>query len=299
MIGEMRVSIGIDIGGTNIKGGLVRGRRILRKIEVGAGTGMVARITALIRRLISKQKVERIGIGCAGLVDPHRGVIHYSPNIDEFRNIPLAALIEEEFGIRCSILNDVNAFLLGEWLFGAGRGYQDLIGLTIGTGIGGAAIIGGRMLWGSGYLAGEFGHMVIDKKGPLCSCGRRGCLEIVASQTAIMRMARRYHLPLSDPEGVARLAKSGNKKALQIFDAIGHNLAIGIGNLIDIFDPEVVIVGGGIANAGAILFGPIRRYIRQEVMGYRYRRIRILPARLKKGASIIGAAHFDEQLLTP
>ena len=285
--------IGIDIGGTNIKVGLVRRGKVIKMISVPAGPDMVKRIIQAVDSIRSKRPVERIGIGCAGLVDPEKGLVYYSPNIEEFKDLPLARIIEDYFHIHTTILNDVNGFLYGEFRFGAGKGYNNLIGLTVGTGVGGAAIIEGQMLWGSGYMAGEFGHMVIKADGPLCSCGRRGCLEIMASQTRIIRMAKRCHLRMTDPRGVAFLARRGERRAMEIYDEIGRSLAIGIGNLINIFDPEVVIIGGGIAKAGPVLFGPIKRYLKGEVMGYRYRNFQIKKAKLDSAANLLGPAYFN------
>lgn len=293
----MRYTIGIDIGGTKIAGGLVKKDKIVRKAEIRAGKGIIDRIKGLVRRLLEDQKVLRIGIGCAGLVDPRKGIVYYSPNISEFKNTRLARIVEREFRTKTFILNDVNAFLLGEWLYGAGRGFKNLVGLTLGTGIGGAAIVDRKMLWGNHYMAGEFGHTVIDKNGPKCSCGKKGCLEIMAAQKAIVRLAKNAGFSKPDPKEIANLANKGSKKAIAIYDRVGYNLAIGIGNLINIFDPEAVIIGGGIANAGCVLFDPIKRYLKGQVMGYSHRELKILNPQLKGRANIIGAASFQKKFL--
>ena len=293
----MRYAIGIDIGGTKIAGGLVHKNRIVKRTEIAAGKGMVNRIKDLISRLLKTERPFRIGIGCAGLVDSKRGIVYYSPNILEFRNTRLARIIEHEFRIKTLILNDVNAFLLGEWLYGAGKGYKNLVGLTVGTGIGGAAVVDKRLLWGDRFMGGEFGHMVIDEDGPRCSCGKKGCLEIMAAQKAIIRMAKKRKLARTDPKGVAELAKKGNQRAIRIYDQIGYHLAVGIGNLVNIFAPEAVIIGGGIGNAGRILFDPIRRYVKKQVMGYEHRDLKILKTELGNRANIIGAGGFEKKFL--
>ncbi|MGB9721175.1 MAG: ROK family protein [bacterium] len=299
--------IGIDVGGTNIKAGLVRKGRVLSKTNrhTRAEDGSrkcIEVIKAVIKSYINEASA--IGIGIAGIIDSKKGIVRYSPNLKNWRNVELAKILKGEFKKPVKILNDVNAILLGEWVYGAGKGYKNIFLFTLGTGIGGAAICEDKLLFGAHGFAGEFGHIIIDFNGPKCLCGNYGCLERYVGSRYIVKLAKRrirvkmsslknYYKELS-PKIIADEAKKGDYVAKEVFKEIGYYIGIGVSSIINLFDPEIVIISGGIAGAGRILFEPIRKTVKQRILGAEYRRLKIIPAELGDDAGILGSAYFAQ-----
>jgi glucokinase len=295
--------IGLDIGGTNIKAGLVQNGRILdlRSLPTLA---FVSR-NSVVRQVMSAiepwaGQAKAIGIGSAGIIDSQSGIIKYSPNLGWF-DLPLARILTAEFRKPVRILNDVNAVLFGEWRFGSARGQDDVFLFTLGTGVGGAAICAGQMVFGANGFAGEFGHATINFRGPKCVCGGRGCLESYVGTKAILRRARqlmkRHPSRLNryaqlTPKTIADEAKKGDRVSREIFAEIGRYLGIGIGNLLNLFDPALIVISGGISRAGKVLFKPIHESIRKTTFGAGIRHYRIVPGKLGDKAGILGAAWF-------
>jgi glucokinase len=295
--------IGLDIGGTNIKAGLVRNGKIIERTRVPthAGSGperSIAQIKTAVRRFIDRGSA--VGIGIAGIIDSDRGIVKFSPNFCGWTDIKLGPLLSKEFKKKVKILNDVNAVLLGEWQYGAGKGHKNVFLFTLGTGVGGAAVCEGQMVFGANGFAGEFGHVVIDFKGPACACGGRGCLESYVGARRIVSMARKRlgkksplkHRRVLTPKMIADAAKKGDRCAREVFSEIGNYLGIAVGSMINLLDPEVIIVSGGIARAGKMLFDPLRDSAARCVVGAKYRAYKIVPARLGDDAGILGAAFF-------
>jgi len=289
--------IGIDVGGTNIKSGLVNRNLIIRRylIPTLTNSGLDATLNQIFNAVYKLGgDFSAIGIGIAGIIDSKNGIVRFSPNLKGWHNVKLAEILKKEFKKPVRILNDVNAILFGEWLFGAGRGYKNVFLFTLGTGVGGAMVCEGKMVFGYNGFAGEFGHMTIKFDGAKCLCGNYGCLERYVGARAIIKLAQRKmakydsslkKLPQLTPEIIAQEAKRGDKVARDVFSEIGEIIGIGISNIINFLDPEVVIVSGGIARAGRILFEPI-------ILGEKYRSFKILPGQLGDDAGILGAAHF-------
>ena len=298
--------IGIDIGGTNIKVALTFGDKMTRRKKMPslAAHGMkqsIAQVKSAIEPL--SKEARAIGIGIAGIIDSDTGTVRYSPNLRGWSNVPLARILQLEYGKRVRILNDVNAICLGEWKYGAARGHDNVFLFTLGTGLGGAAICEGKILFGANGFAGEFGHTTIDPNGPRCMCGHRGHLEryvgaryIVAR--AMRKMKKKKSLlaehPVLTPEIIARVARRGDPVACEVFAEVGYYIGIGVSNILALFDPDIVIISGGIARAGKILFDPIRKTVKSMVLGVEYRKFRILPAQLGDDAGILGAALFAQ-----
>ncbi len=296
--------VGVDVGGTNIKAALVKDGQIIRRIKLPtkARQGhkiVLARITSAIKPFVKQAK--GIGIGIAGIVDSVRGIVRFSPNFPGWHNIKLQKILREEFRKPVAILNDVNAICLGEWKYGAAQGCDNVFLFTLGTGVGGAAICEGKPLFGVNGFAGEFGHTVIKYDGPRCSCSNYGHLErYVGSRYIVARARRKIKKRFSSlrnykkitPQIIAQEAKNGDRVSKEVFSEISYFIAIGITNIIVLFDPAVVIISGGVSRAGRILFEPIRKTVREKLMGAKYRSYRIIPAKLGDDAGVLGAVYY-------
>jgi glucokinase len=242
--------IGLDLGGYEIKAGLVRGKTILRRVslktEAALGQEVVLRnICKAISALLSAG-VLGIGIGSPGPLDLRKGLIVKTPNLP-FTNFPLRQKIKRRFGLPVELDNDANCFVLAESLYGAGKGFDFVLGLTLGTGVGGGIVLGKNIFHGRGN-AGELGHMTIAYAGPSARCGHPGCLESYLAEAGIMRRARAAGLRAS-PEELYKLAAARNSTAIRIWSEIGKLLGIGLANLTNAFDPDVIVLGGKISRA--------------------------------------------------
>lgn len=301
--------IGIDLGGTNIKGALLdRDGHTLQKIRISteADKGpqeVVSRIVQVIMELIQWGQVPNgdvagVGIGVPGQIDYQEGKVVFAPNLN-CHDLPIKAMLEEKTGLPVFLDNDGNVAALGEMWSGAGMGYKNIVAVTIGTGIGGGIIIDGRLLRGVSGSAGEIGHMIIKEDGPLCNCGKSGCLETMTAAPAILREARSAirdgkkslladyeHLEAKD---VFIAAGSGDLVAQEIINRSAYYLGIAIANLINLLNPEVVIIGGGVARAGDILIDPIRLTAMDNCLEVAGKAARIVPAQLGNDAGCIGA----------
>ncbi len=307
--------LGVDLGGTNIAAGLVgQDLRILRKGSVPTKAedphAIVADMATLCRRLadeegIPLQEIAYVGIASPGIADREAGEMIYANNIP-FRHFPLAGLLADALGVRRVFLeNDANAAALGEAKAGAARGAKNSVMITLGTGVGGGIIIGGKVYMGSNCAAGELGHIVIEKDGVPCTCGRRGCWEAYSSATALIRMTKEKMQAdadsllhqLAKKEGKVsgrtafEAARAGDAAAQEVVDTYISYLACGIGNLVNIFQPETVVIGGGISNERENLLRPLRPAVVAESYGggvVRSPELRI--AELGNDAGIVGAA---------
>jgi len=303
--------VGVDLGGTKILTALVdsRGRILGRVREATPRTGpeaVVETIVETVRRVLKEGNVEQeslrgIGVGAPGPSDPASGVVFEPPNLPGWHDVPLAQMLTGRLALKATVENDANAAALGEHWMGAGRGIDDLIYITISTGVGGGLIFRGRLYHGVSGTAGEVGHMVIDPTGPRCPCGRMGCLEALASGTAIARDARAAVAegrPTSlsaagaslSAIDVARAAREGDPLAREIFTRAARYVGIGVTNLVNLLNPAMVIIGGGVSGAGDLLFAPVRRIVREEAFERPGAAVQIVPAALGDDAGVVGAA---------
>ena len=308
----MGLTVGVDVGGTKVAAGVVdeqgqvlaRVRRATTAQVPGAAEQV---ITDVVSELGAAFPVEAVGVGAAGLVDETRSIVRFAPNLG-WREQPLRAQLERATGLPVVVENDANAAAWAEYRFGAARGRDDVVMLTVGTGIGGALVMGGRLHRGRYGLAGEVGHLVLDKDGRHCGCGRRGCWEQYASGNALLRTARnraaqdrdraRVLLSYGDgtPEGVAgphvtAAAQAGDPVALETFEEVGYWLGRGMAELAAVLDPGSYVVGGGVSEAGELLLAPARREFVAHVVGADVRPIAdIVPAALGNLAGLVGAA---------
>ena len=310
----MALTVGVDVGGTKVAAGVVDedGRVVaqLRRATSAQVEGAAERtIAELVLELAATHPVEAVGVGAAGLVDETRSVVRFAPNLG-WREQPLRELLESATNLPVVVENDANAAAWAEYRFGAARGRDDVVMVTVGTGIGGALILGGSLYRGGFGLAGEIGHLVLDPDGPACGCGRRGCWEQFASGNALLRDARaraaddregaRLMLSLGDgtPEGVAgahitTAARQGDPVALAVFAQAGYWLGRGMAELAAVLDPRCYVVGGGVSEAGDLLLVPARAAFGQHLMGADVRpRADILIAELGNLAGMVGAAEL-------
>lgn len=305
--------IGVDLGGTKIAtGGADETGRILvrdvRPTEAHKGTeATIANIKASIRQVQRELgpdcEIRGIGVGSPGPLSSKDGIVYSSPNLG-FDHVPLRQILQDEFGVRTELGNDANVAGLAEWRFGAGKQCRNMIYVTVSTGIGGGIIVENQLLLGSLDFAGEIGHTIIVENGPLCGCGRRGCLETLASGTAIAKRAReaaRLGVPTAmldlvdgDVDGidsvvVAKADAAGDPLAAQILDEAIRYLSIGLGNLVTIFNPDKLVIGGGVSNIGDRLFRPLRQMILSKAMKESANHVEILRAELGGDVGVLGA----------
>lgn len=315
--------IGVDLGGTTLtagilditSGNIVSRRQIPTLAQQGPGAVMV-RMADLMRDVVdaaglTREQIGAVGIGVPGVVDMKRGRTVFLCNMPgTWPQVPLRATIEDRVGIPTSILNDVRAFTLGEKTFGAGRDVDTLVCLAIGTGIGGGIVVDGQLHLGIEGTAGEVGHQVIEPYGPSCGCGSRGCLEILASGSAITAMALKaitqgmttriaamveHDLNRVTPEVIAQAANEGDPVARDIYERAGFYLGIGVANLITIISPQMVIIGGGVAQAGNLLLDPVRRMVYERVHLTPLDHVQIVSAQLGTDGGLVGAAVWAAQ----
>jgi glucokinase len=289
--------LGLDVGGTKTEvgvgtaAGVVLGRVRVATAELRAGGDPLAALTALGRALLTEVGgTAAAGVGAAlpGPVDPREGRMLAAPTIPELAGLPLPTLLSAAFGCPARLENDANACALAESRWGAGVGYDSLAYVTVSTGIGGGFVLHGRLFRGAGGTAAEFGHQVLDPAGPPCDCGSRGCLEALASGRGIARRGAALGLP--DAEAAAAAARAGDPSARALWAATAEYLGQGIGNLINILDPAVVVLGGGVAlGAADLLLEPVREVVRARCMPSLARPTPILPAGLGPDLGILSA----------
>jgi glucokinase len=314
----VRFVLGIDIGGTNLVVGSVAedGSAVVATAsepthsEAGA-TDVVDRLVGLAERAIATTRRESpgaeilgVGVGAPGPLDTRRGIVLLTPNLG-WVNMPLRQLIHDRLGLPAALDNDANCAVLGEWWVGAARGARHAIGITIGTGIGGGIIIDGRLYHGASDVAGEIGHTTIDTEGRRCKCGNYGCLEAYASGPNIalraveeleagaesrLRALVDGDLRKITAQTVYQAAADGDELALEVVNDTAKVLGVGIGNLLNVFNPEVVVVCGGVTLAGDHLFEPLRREVARRAFKPAVAACRIVPGELAGTAGVYGAA---------
>lgn len=257
-------------------------------------------------------RLAAVGLACAGIVNPVSGWLGRSPNLPGWENRDLGGAVTASFGgVPVALANDVNGALYGEYLYGAGRGCRDVVMIALGTGVGGAVIVGGRLLVGAHSGAGEIGHMVLQDDGPVCTCGSRGCLEAWAGSTGLLRTARRLCADGAaspalaelvgrrgaslNPRDLAELAGAGDDATGGIFAEAGRRLGQAVANLVNVLDPDRVIIGGGVALAGELILGPCRERAVPLILATEARSVPIVPAELGPRAAAVGAASLARE----
>ncbi len=307
-----------DIGGTKIlaalitKEGKVMARERRPTLASEGPKAVINQLFATLDALLSAQKItpsrlHSISIACAGGIDAARGVVTKSPNLPGWIDVPLRDAVKDRYKVKTILLNDSSAAALGEYSFGVGKDTNNFIMLTVGTGIGGGIIINGKLYNGTVGSAGELGHMTIDVNGPLCNCGNTGCLEMLASGTAMARAAKRRinqgeKSALVDmmkgkidditAEQIGVAARAGDKLASEIINEAAVYLGVGMVNLVNIFNPEVLAVAGGVSRLGDLLLEPARRIVKERAFPISAQAVRIVTTELGDEAGVLGAAVF-------
>jgi glucokinase len=301
----MSLIVAVDIGGTHIRTAAYEPNSITpvahqRTRSNGSEPGVFGRLVQAIDSVWQPGKVEAIGMASPGPLDPHTGTILDTPNIPEWENFAVGPKLCEHFGVPVYLDNDANMAGLAEWQFGAGVGHDHLVYLTISTGIGGGVISHGRLLQGFRGMGAELGHMIVDPNGPPCGCGRNGHVESFSSGPAIARyVSERTQAgensslkgrPKITAAHVAEAARQGDTLAVAAFERAGHYLGIAVANYLAIFDPSILIFGGGVSQADDLLFKPFRESLEKHVFHPHYLdQLIITKAALGDNAGLLGA----------
>lgn len=311
----MNYYVGIDLGGTNTKIGLldedgnILFSTIVKTESEQGFEKTIERLSNILKIQVSNlnisfNDVAGVGLGVPGPVANGR-IVKFWANFPWPVNVDLAAEFEKHLGVPVKVDNDVNVITLGEMWKGGGRGYKNVLGLAIGTGIGGGVVVNGKLVSGKNGAGGEVGHIKVERDGKLCGCGQEGCWEAYASATGLVREAKSrltvnknnlLYERTKDREVEAKdifdAARDGDEFSLNLVDYEAEFIALGIGNLLNVLDTDVVVVGGGIALAGAILFDKINEKLRKYAMLSTLEGLKIVPAELGNDAGIYGAAYL-------
>ncbi len=295
-----------DVGGTRIKSGLVsREGKVIRRLVVPTqghlgAQHVLERLVELGRELVGDEVLEGIGVGFTGVIDTSTGtVLQLNGKIPDIEGVSVGGYLQEVFGVPTKVDNDARVYALGEWVYGAGKGYEDVVCVTIGTGVGTGVISGGKLLRSSGRLAGILGgHFTVEVDGELCSCGNVGCWEVYASATALVGMVRR-HLERGcgsglvgrqvDVEGVLGAVEGGDELACWVFERWVRYLASGVVTLVHAYDPQVVVLGGGVMGRGELVLPKVREYVARHAWTYPKGRVEVRGAELGDDAALLGA----------
>lgn len=308
--------VGVDVGGTNVKIALIdkKGEILFSKtVPTRAEMGYEYTINNMkqsIRELIEEAKIdpnslEGIGFGFPGQIDCDNGIVRILPNIPGWINVPIAEIMQKEFNVPVKVDNDVRCAALAELNYGAGVGCNNLICITVGTGIGSGLIVNGKLVRGASNAAGEIGHVKLSiNDGPICGCGDTGCMEAYASGPAIVAMAKDYikggkstkYREMTNtkseitPAVVAQAAKEGDVVAQRIFTIMGEYIGTGLASVVNLLNPEKIVIGGGVADAGEILIAPLKETLTKRAMPIQGSAVEIVPAQLGNTAGVIGAS---------
>ncbi|BCP53417.1 glucokinase [Kaistia sp. 32K] len=306
-----KTALAIDLGGTELRAALVTERGDIAAFAAtrtdarGGPEAVIEQMVGLVEKVRGEAPDARpvgLGVGAPGPLDPEAGIVVDAPTLTGWKNVPLVAILGRRLGLPVRLENDANAAALGEWRFGAGQGTQSMVFVTVSTGIGAGVIVDGRLLHGRRGLAGEIGHMAISDRPERCACGSTGCFEALASGTALAREAAKLvasgaapglaRIAGADPvtgRHVAEAARAGDAPALALLNEEARWLGIGLTNLLHLYSPERLILGGGVGSLLPLMRAEIERTIRQRAM-LAFRDIPVVGAKLGSHAGLVGAA---------
>ncbi len=287
--------LGIDIGGTRIKYGTIENQKVVNTEIIATPQNTSALVEKLCEIIDASLDVSFAGIGVPGMVDAD-GTVHFPPNLPFLDGLNIKFEIEKLTGKKVIVENDANLIALGEWRYGSGQKASHTIVITLGTGVGTGIIVDGKLLRGANGWAGEGGHMIIDTDGPECYCGNRGCLESFIGTTHFIPRAKKFiNDDQLDAEKLFQLATRGNTTAIRLWDEYGYWLGIGITNLVHLFSPSRVVLTGGVAKAFDSFKESLMKTLKQKVIGYSERNLKVVPGTLAEQASLYGVLYLSEE----
>lgn len=299
------LAIGLDFGGTSVKAAVVYKHTIIDQTaplatrEFDSSSSLMEAIFSSVEELLARHRsIGAVGIGVPGFVDFQQGRVRRLTNVENWENVPIKQLCEDRFSLPTTVENDANCMAYAEWRQGAGRGYRHLVCVVMGTGIGGGIIANGQLIRGAQCCAGEIGQTTIDHRGRVGQFGNQGALEDYIGNRQIAKMAQQHYqdqgvektLEECTPHLLARAAHRGDPVALELWDEIGRLLAAGVRNCCWLLNPEALIIGGGVARAGDLLFEPLCTHLFAELSDPFKEHLRVLPARFGHESGMIGAA---------
>lgn len=298
-----RYIISVDLGGTNTRIAVLdKGFRIKSRVSFSTKdfsfnrNRLISEIAKRTLSLLRENKIEKkdvlgLGIGIPGPVDFSKGKVHYLPNVPHWKNTPIRQILKKLMHFEVFVDNDVNLVTLAEAKLGAAKGKNNAVCLTLGTGVGGGLVLDGRLFRGADSCAGEVGHIPINIEGPKCNCGGRACLERYVGNAIILSEAkkklRRKDITL---EELSKLSKNGNKTALGIYNIFAERIGVALTGVVNLLNPEVIVIGGGLSFAGSFIFKKIKETINKRAMPIQAKSVKIKKATLGKDAGLIGAA---------
>ncbi len=293
--------IAVDLGGTNLKIALLDSKYRIKVKEYLDTTHfrnkkrLISVIINFINKIINNNKLKRlnilgIGLGLPGPIDVEKGIVHFFPNIPGWNNVNLKKILQKKLKFPIFLDNDVNLMALAEFRKGAAKGYKNAVCLTLGTGVGGGIIIDSKLYRGSNFSAGEIGHIPINERGPRCNCGGVACLEAYVGNKRILKEARRSFKRNVSLEELSHLANTKNRKARAIWARVARHLGIGLVGVINLINPDIIVIGGGVANAGKVLFNEVKETILKRAMTVPAGHVKVVKAKLGNNAGLIGAA---------
>ncbi|MBA3723006.1 MAG: ROK family protein [Parachlamydiaceae bacterium] len=313
---EKNLAIGVDLGGTKISFGLVdQFGSIQKKIRIatdvkGGPAAIQHQIISTVNdlRQMTNEPIIGMGIGVAGQIEKNKGVVLFAPNLN-WKNEPLQECLQKETTIPIAVINDVRAATWGEWLFGAGKGSNNIVCVFVGTGIGGGVISSGNLLTGASNTFGEIGHMTIDINGPMCTCGKKGCFESIAGGWGIAKMAQEAvsknqdkgknllklangQIDKIDAKIIVQAAKSGDSIASSLMQKVLEALIGGCSSLVNIYNPQRFILGGGFIDGNPDIIPMIEKGIKQNALAAAVENLEVLHAQLDGEAGVVGGAAF-------
>ena len=293
--------IAIDLGGTNLKVALldlnynIEDREVLNTRSFMKKNGLISGIVHSVNRFIkynnlSKAEIAGVGLGLPGPVDAKSGIVHFFPNIPGWKEVKLRDVLRKRLGLSVFLDNDAKLMTLAEFKLGAAKGFHNVLCMTLGTGIGGGLIINGRLYRGFNNAAGEIGHLPINEKGAYCNCGGSGCLEAYIGNRRIIETARKALGRSITLEELSELAAKHNRIAISIWRKVGAHLGFALAGVANLLNLDAIVIGGGVANAGKVLFDSVEEKLKEQAMSVPARHVKIIKAKLGNEAGLIGAA---------
>ena len=293
--------IGIDLGGTNLKIAVldlkykIKNKEVLSTRRFRSQQSLISAIVSSINNIIkdnnlTKKDILGVGLGLPGPVDAKKGLVHFFPNIQGFREVRLKKILEKKINLPVFLDNDAKLMTLGEYKLGNASRFRNVLCLTLGTGVGGGIIISRSLYRGANNASGEIGHVPLNENGPRCNCQGRACLEAYIGNNRIIKAARKLFKRNISLEELSLKARKQNRLALGIWNQAGERLGIALAGAVNLLNLDAIVIGGGVANAGGILFDKVRKTLKERAMSVQGQHVKVFKAKLGNNAGLIGAA---------